>query len=65
MTREKIIELCDRNLSNLSGLIILNVMLKTQGQLNDQEITNYQRMLRELFDHDQILQQHNYCLPEI
>lgn len=54
--------MCDKNLSNLSGLIILNVLLKTHGVLNEQEKANYKQMAQEMFDFDFVLKKCDYDL---
>jgi hypothetical protein len=43
-------EYCDRNLDSLQGLIILNVLLKSQGSLTEDEKVTYRRMITELMD---------------
>ena len=48
----------------MSGLIILNVLLKTHGILNDQEKTKYRKMMQETSDVDGVLKAWDYDLTQ-
>jgi len=50
-------EFCSQNLNNLQGLIILNVMLKTQRKLSEEEKIKYDEMMTELIQVYKIIKQ--------
>lgn len=52
--------MCDRNLTNLSALIILNVILKSQGSLSPEEAINHSQLVQELSEIDKTFRDQGY-----